>query len=276
MHLITDPEGSNQATEQLDQSTLEILGEDLSHDSRGNTTTLHPDLASRWNGFLSKGVMQETKTFLLEKYPRSGNCNLEAPKLNPEVVSSANDITIKRDQHFINAQNLAGSALAALGTAISTLLFNNEEGVDRLQLLENLCDAGKLITELHHADSLARRAYISPSLNKQIKGVFDNSQIDTFLYGSDLLDKIKEAKSIEKMGQELKPVPYISKRQFIRGKNTLNGRSPPVRQQNYQQGGNKINFQTRSSFVPRTRDNRKYPQSLSRPQRQQYRPRQKY
>ena len=36
-----------------------------------------------------------------------------------------------RDNHFVNTQNLSGSALSALGSAITKILYGEETPVDR-------------------------------------------------------------------------------------------------------------------------------------------------
>lgn len=88
--------------------------------------------------------------------------------------------------------------MVALDAAITTLLINSDEGIDRLQLLENLCDAGKLLAASHYKESIARRAFISPGINKPLRTALDETKPDKFLYGSELQAKIKETNLLEK------------------------------------------------------------------------------
>lgn len=90
-------------------------------------TNLHPQLATSWNKILSGGLPVPLKEDIINKYPLPGNCNLAAPLLNPEIKCTFPQNTLKRDTFFVKTQNLAGSALAALGTAMTTLL-NEKEG----------------------------------------------------------------------------------------------------------------------------------------------------
>lgn len=50
---------------------------------------------------------------LLKKYGRSGNCTLDAPKLNIKIDASLSEVSAKRDKHFVNSQKMIGSAMVA-------------------------------------------------------------------------------------------------------------------------------------------------------------------
>ena len=123
-------------------------------------------------------------------------------KLNPEIA--AMEALLQKDQRFITAQNMTGSALVALGSAISSLLADDE--IDRLELLRRPCDAGKLITQVHRGFSATRRAFVSPSLNKQVCNALESNNPDRFLYGSNLSEKVKVVKTMTRVGQDLRPL----------------------------------------------------------------------
>ncbi|XP_046417414.1 uncharacterized protein LOC124178220 [Neodiprion fabricii] len=120
----------------------------------------------RWDAWLKSGLKKEEKDELLKNYPRGGSCLLEAPILNPEIASTLNESAPKRDKYFCATQKLAGSSLSALAPAITLPLEN--ETVDSKTILTNIWDAAKILAELHHSQSVARRAYILPSLTKQV------------------------------------------------------------------------------------------------------------
>ncbi|KMQ91154.1 reverse transcriptase and recombinase, partial [Lasius niger] len=82
---------------ELDQETLEILGDDSGCKDEGRLT-LHPMLALAWEKILLEGLKKEKKVEILEKYLRKGNCPIQAPKLNPEIEASVNDTIKKRDK----------------------------------------------------------------------------------------------------------------------------------------------------------------------------------
>lgn len=128
----------------IDDEALQILGEDPSS-NKPEAFQIHSDLASRWRAWIGAGLEKEVRVELLKSYSREGNCPLEAPILNGELISSLNEASLKRDKHFVDSQCMIGSAMSALGSAIALLLNKKEEGVDKNELLKLMCDAGKLI-----------------------------------------------------------------------------------------------------------------------------------
>lgn len=178
-----------------------ILGDDPSQKAR-KEVNLHPTLVSRWKDWIVTGLSRDVLDELTDKYPRAGNVNLEPPVLNPEVLHSLKETAQKRDKHFVYAQRLAGTALSAMGIAITSLL--KEDAIDKLKLLELLSDAAKLLIEVHHKESSARIAYILPGMSKQIKAVLEETTPDTLLFGHGLTEKLQDAIALEKLGKELK------------------------------------------------------------------------
>ncbi|XP_031334424.1 uncharacterized protein LOC116164387 [Photinus pyralis] len=224
-----------------DDEILFCLGKDPKNTSAVEHA-LHPELAARWNIWLSEGIPEESKKELIGKYSVKGNCKLSSPKLNAELETHLAESAKRRDVHFVDTQNLIGKAMAALGSAITILFKNKEEGVDRLQLLETLCDTGKLMAEVHHNQSLARRAFISPGLERNIKPILERNKIDDFLFGSNLSQKVDEAKAIQKnsllfINNKKNPQQRISK--------NLNWKSPPVRRNN-QSRDSQVGFKTQT------------------------------
>ncbi|XP_011302155.1 uncharacterized protein [Fopius arisanus] len=206
----------------LDPDLLEVLGADPSKPQELEIS-LQGELATRWAVWLTKPLEKEALDKLTERYPRtSSKCQFEAPKLNPEILAISTDALIQRDKKFCASQNLAGSALVALGAAVSNLLEHDE--IDKLDLLQKLCDAGKLMTQVHRGYSSTRRAFISPSLNKQVRDALEATSPDQQLYGSNLSDKVKEVKTLSKLSQDLKVAPAPLKKQ-----NNLNPKGPLVK-----------------------------------------------
>ena len=68
----------------MDEETLKVLGEDPAS-KVPKEVNFHTSLVSRWKEWLKSGISKEVRQDLLQKYPRQGNCGLEAPRLNPEV-----------------------------------------------------------------------------------------------------------------------------------------------------------------------------------------------
>ncbi|XP_071578073.1 uncharacterized protein [Temnothorax nylanderi] len=213
----------------LEPEVLEILGVDPSKPKNAEIV-LQEELEARWSYWLSTQVGKEEMDKLLDQYPReSSKCFFEAPKLNPEIAAMSAATLIQRDQKFVATQNMVGSALVALGSAIFSLLVDEE--IDKLELLRRLCDSGKLMTQIHRGLSTARRAFVSSSLNKQIRDALESTNPDKFLYGSNLSEKVKEVKTMTKIGLDLKPLPVKQNKP-----GTLNSKGPFVRFKKSQTG----------------------------------------
>ena len=142
--------------------------------------------------------------FPLKKYSRQGNIQLEAPTLNQELMALLNDAAVRRDKHFLATQNLLGTALSSLGSAITKVMYAEEQTIDRLILLEELSDTAKLLTDVHHGQSKARIAYILPSVTKEFRLILEKTTPDKLLFGSDLSEKIRDAKAVAKIGKDFK------------------------------------------------------------------------
>ncbi|XP_039306068.1 uncharacterized protein LOC120357976 [Solenopsis invicta] len=189
---------------------LDILGEDPSS-TKEITVDFHPELKIRWEKWLREGFPDDDKKPILEKYPRKGELLVEAPKVNLEIVPVMTDIAKKRDGHFIDTQNTVGSALSALGATISMILNEPEDGIDSETLITYLCDAGKLMTDVFHKHSVARRSFITPLLSKSVKPTIDATKPNEWLYGTKFAEQVKEAKTIEKACTNIKAPDKSSK-----------------------------------------------------------------
>ncbi|XP_018375483.1 PREDICTED: uncharacterized protein LOC108769154 [Trachymyrmex cornetzi] len=183
----------------LDQSILDLLGEDPTI-SKAIEVKLHASLVSHWEGLLKEGLSNEDKEKLINKYRRSEL--MKAPKLNPEVANALAEPAVKRDKHFVDYQNAIGSAIASLGLAMSQILEPSEDGIDELMVIERLSDAARLLNDLHYRQSICRRAFILPGIPRGFKTAIENTKPDSFLFGKELGEKIKEAGVIEKVTLE--------------------------------------------------------------------------
>lgn len=218
----------------LDDETLEILGEGIDQDD--GELTLHPKLVETWKKVLLEGLDKETKVTLLKTYPRKGNCPIETPKLNPEVEASVSDTMKRRDKYLAIDQDLCGAGLSSLGKAINAILNDSKVEIDRRELLKALIDSGRLLCDLFRQLTKARKALIYPALEKKARTLLENSETDEFLFGSGLSDRVKTAKSVEKVGLTLKP-QVTTKKTPYRPQFGLNWRSPSVRLPSYPQAG---------------------------------------
>ncbi|XP_031355142.1 uncharacterized protein LOC116179488 [Photinus pyralis] len=176
--------------ETLPEEVVKILGDDPEN-SKENNPFLHDSLASRWR---------------LLKYLTPANLtDLIPPKMNPEIPAVLDRYNLARDGSHVEVQNHLGKGLCALGKGID-LLLNGDTTVIKNELLEYLCDTGRILTNLFHRESVTRRNLIYPSLNKKVKEQVEICPPSSFLFGDDLGEKIKLAKNLESVTKDLKLV----------------------------------------------------------------------
>ncbi|XP_043281687.1 uncharacterized protein [Venturia canescens] len=190
---------------ELADEVLQVLGEDPSASNALNFD-LHSSIASRWKFWVSKGMSKEEKKKLLDKYPRKEG--FLAPELNRVMVSVMSESSVRRDSYATRYQETVGSALMALGAAVSTLL-DEPESIDKLAFLENLNDAAKLMADTHFQINQSRRALILPGVSKPLKELLDKTKSDSELFGKNLTEKISETKALEKMGRTVKSTEFV-------------------------------------------------------------------
>lgn len=178
------------------------------------------------------GVTEEKKKEVMKKYPKIGDLYTEAPKVNFQVQKRMSDISTKRDDHFEKTQSCVGTALSALGAGISMIMDTPADGVDQETLLMYLCDAGKLLTDVFHQQTIARKSFITPLMNKEMKTTLDATKADEWLYGKDFVEQVKEAKSVDKACDVLKNdgKSTNSKSYTQRSRDQGNSKYPPVKQ----------------------------------------------
>lgn len=240
------PEGKEAQESNLDEETIKMLGDKAVAEEK--KVSWHSEVSSRVTQWLKDGLSKEVKADLLTRYPRQGSVNLEAPKLNPEVEASTSDTLKKRDKYFLSDQNIVGSAISALGSSLElTILKNDFTKEDRDKLITYQLHALKLMSETHYQLTKTRKAYIYPGLDKKAKAMLEKEQTNEYLFGANLSEKLKMAKSMEKVGLALKS-DSSKKFQPLSRKSSENWRSPFAKNQGQSQMGNKTKFSSSRPF----------------------------
>ncbi|XP_071639623.1 uncharacterized protein [Temnothorax longispinosus] len=174
-----------------------LLGID-SNDSKHLKINFHEELRVTWMKWMKEGLPEKKRDQILEIYSRKDEFYTEAPKVNTDIIPILTDIAKKRDKHFVDTQNCVGTAILALGAAISMMLEAPEDGIDQEKFSEHLCHVGQLLSEIFHQQSVTRKSFITPLLNKSLKPTLDTTTSDEWLYSEKFRDMVKEAKVIEK------------------------------------------------------------------------------
>ncbi|XP_026673027.1 uncharacterized protein LOC113464850 isoform X1 [Ceratina calcarata] len=180
------------------------------------------DIADRVNCWLKEGIPKTERMEIVKLVPtKYKNIDINASKWNDEIKCNLKEEAVKRDKYFYSYQNLIGSGLSLTGAALSMLLNDKKEPVDRDVMLQLLSDAVKMNADLFHSWIIVRKAYITPSFDKKIKSVLDKAEPTEFLFGDNVKELIKNVKVIERIGKDLKAT--TNKRTF-RPNNSVNWR----------------------------------------------------
>lgn len=258
----------------LDESVLELLGEDNSKD-KAVGPPIHAALAERWKNILQEGLSKEVKQNLMTKYPITSNCQLLRPPLvNPEVKSAMNGISLKKDGYQMLSQNALGTGITALGAALTEVLHfdKTKEPLQTSKVISFLGDAGRILTDLHHALSMTRRFFITPGLNPLVKTIAAESTVGTLLFGDDFAEKIKSVKAVENSSKDLAKTSVsrrfsgndsskyntASRSKHQESSSNLNWKGPPKRTyKKPQRGGGNEKSRQSSSYERSSRQHRR-------------------
>lgn len=194
-------------SEQLDEDMLQAIGKRLTVE-KTFAPPIHKDIQIRWHEIYKAGLPKEEKVELFKKYSQAENCAfLEAPKLNMEIKVTLQEPVVARDTRLISKQEKVSVVLAALSSALSSLL--NNEDVETTKMVEKISDSCRILVDLQRDESLTRRSLIlaNNNINPTLKDTLNSTEIDEWLFGKQLEDRIKAAKLLEKSSKDLKPAP---------------------------------------------------------------------
>lgn len=202
---------------------------------------------------IKKGLPLEERKKILKKFPPPENCTLmDPPKLNLEVKAVVDNTIVKRDERIIEKQEKIVASLAALGRTIDLMLTLNPP--DRAKYLEPLNFVMRLLTDLLHDETEIRRNLILKNIKASFKDVLKDLPPDSFLFGSNLSEKIKAAKVLKNSTKDL-VIPQRSNSE--KEKNSKNYSGPPLRKSFRRNFNSRGGGQTR----PYSRGHRQFPRN---------------
>ncbi|CAH1955748.1 unnamed protein product [Acanthoscelides obtectus] len=196
----------------LPEDILKLMGKDVNTDQSA-VFSLHDQLTTIWQTILTNGLKKSDAQTLFNAYQTSEKLSfLRPPELNPEVKAASSKQNITVDASYVEMQNQLGKGLAALGRSISTILIDLEHMPDQFKgdFLTNLCDSGRILTNLFHRMSVTRKNLLVPGL-KISKELADDCLPGEFLFGSNLTQKLDTAKSLLNVSKDLKLPTYQNK-----------------------------------------------------------------
>lgn len=197
-----------------------------------------PDsLALRYKQILSVGLPKKEREEILEKYPPPKNCIFfDPPKVNDEInvklKLKEHEAALKRDSRLIEKQTKISSILSILGSVVSDIIFDKSTKKEKdissqeEEQLEKISTSMRMLMDVQRDEALTRRGLILANIKITDKSVFESSSVDEYLFGEDLSEKLKVARSIEKASRDLSS----KEKENIKSKNAKNPpRRPPFR-----------------------------------------------
>ncbi|KAI8440989.1 hypothetical protein MSG28_009266 [Choristoneura fumiferana] len=179
---------TEKAETMVSAEVLKLLGE--APEEVGYGPDLLPQICSRWQGIIKKGLEKAEKVNIVKKYLPPANFKLvDAPKLNPEAQAAA----------------------------------GNED------IMTLLSDSGRLLCDYHHAESSTRKQFLLTGLeNKTAREALKDTEVDQWLFGENLADKLKASKAIERSSKDLRGSQNKTKRvqNQLNNPNNLNFKGP--------------------------------------------------
>nr|CAI5825842.1 unnamed protein product [Callosobruchus analis] len=250
--IIDDRSSESDSDISLGQEVLSLFGKNVVQSSSLNPPILK-DLSEIWTGILNKGLGDEKRQELIRKFPHPENCTtLAPPKLNPLVVRAASGSVIRRDKRLCDIQAQISAAIAAIGLSVTNLLKRKEE--QYVGAIQQLGEAGRLLTDLFHQETLSRRELAAMNLNRSLKDTLLDAPNDDWLFGKDLEDRVRSHKTLAQSSKQLKEekLPPIRAASSSFPKRPLNAKSSPRKSQGLRRGGRQQYQQPRRDY--RTRD----------------------
>lgn len=229
---------------------------------------IHEDLIPRWKYIMINGLSDEQRKTLLFKLPPPENFeNLTSPQINAVLEKAISQSNLARDKKLSNCQALVAGSLSAIGQVLSSILTKEGEGGDR-QHIELLNDAGRMLTDLWHSQTVTRRELIAINLTNEFQEANKEIPLDNSLFGQDLQERLKATKNLEDCGKTLKAkVPKANgknlSRQPAASSRTLNSRAPT----RYPRG----TFRSRSQYYQQVPPQYKFKQQPRQQQKKNFR-----
>ena len=211
-----------------------MLGESLAP-TQSWAPPVHSQFATSWKEVVRLGLSAEERKTLFLRYPPPDNSRfLDPPILNEEVLPSITEKARESDTKIAFRQRRTAAAIARLG-AYLTGAVAPELKIDQ-GLLTPLFDAARVLADVFYEDSAIRRGAILRNLSASMRAVLAKTVPDEYLFGSNLGERIKQARALAQTAAELKtPKPVAPAK---------NGPPPPKRRRathSQSLGGHKSN-----------------------------------
>ena len=236
----------------LSEELLNAIGKRI-NEERPLAPSLHSQFAVLWQDVIEKGLPDEERNKLIDKYPLPENCLFsDPPKMNMEIKTVVQPPVVNRDTRIILKQQKIAAALSALAKVLSSLVKDGKD-LQEIPTIECLSDAIRLLADIQRDESLIRRSLIISNINVSLRDALTQTKCGNFLFGEKLEEIIKSAKALESTVKELRP-----KSKAPSSKAPKNSGAPPRQQakdQSKTAGGQKTGKRSKKPYDRPQRSN---------------------
>ncbi|KAJ8686909.1 hypothetical protein QAD02_022703 [Eretmocerus hayati] len=164
---------------------------------------MHSELVVHWKEVASQGLPGTDKLELIEKYSLPQNCTSSDPtKLNPKVRIALKPGIRSRDGRIVVKQQTIAASLVYTAKALAYLLKDSRDLQD-LPVIESLSDTIVFLAMVQQNESIMRRSLILANIKCFLRDMLATTPIDEFLFGSNLDESLKAAKTLEAAAKDL-------------------------------------------------------------------------
>lgn len=150
---------------------------------------------------------EKRRTDLLEKNPRSNNCDyLSTPRVNPEIWRKISTTTRSKDIEFQKTQSSLLRAFGPVAYVLEKLVEKDPKGENEeiSPLIESLMDTVVLLSMANDDMNEYRRNNIKPDLHTDYRSLCSNQvPVTEMLFGDNIADQLKLIQEANKVGKKV-------------------------------------------------------------------------
>ena len=173
-------EGGNEPAElSLSEEVLKMIEKRI-YEERSLAEPLHSQFSNLWGKVTEKGLPQEEKKKLLDKYNMPDNCLLsDPPKVNPEIKAildpQLHEAIYERDARIVLKQETLNTCLSVVSKILTTII---KEKKDKENLVISDCanDLLMLLADMNRDESRIRGSLLISKVSASLKPVLGENQ----------------------------------------------------------------------------------------------------
>ena len=196
---------------------------------------------------LGKAVLEvigspiEERKLLVKKFSPPSNCLfVDPPQLNIQLKVTLQDAVSNRDTRIKETQEKITACIGGVMQVLATVLQMSV--TEKLIIIETLGGVTRLLADMQHEETIIRRKLVLKNINATLRDALNAAESGELLFGKNLDETMKTAKSLESTTKTLKPKATQNSNV------SKNLKGPPRHQQYRRQNGTASSGQRRNSY----------------------------